>query len=483
MAKHTLMSNSKIKVIIFGTGEYYKRYNKWLELADIVALLDNDSSVQGTFIDGVKVYSPGEVSTFDYDYIYILSLREKEMRSQLLRLGVKSEKIKSWKNFIIDYQYYANKKIKKYFSNKVHCKEEKSDVLFITDNLERTGGNIAGMYMAQAIYDSGYNVTIASYKDGPLRKYDIFDKFEFIIDPNLQVETLADIENINKYKAIVLNTIYLYLMLLRRPTDIPVLWWLHEPRDIYYFISEKEIELIENKNLYIYAVSDFAREAFYSVSKKFKIGILPLGEPDFTRLYRFKQSRRRKRITFGVAGVISQIKGQEILLGAIRKLSTKDLNKSEFWFAGNAESSFGKKIIDEISSLNENIRYLGELGEEEMPKFYNDIDVLIVPSITETLSMTSIEAMMFKKMSIVSSGAGISSFIENLYNGIIFQNKNEEELTKTISYCLNNIDEVKSIGYNARKLYEEMFEFEHFKGSIKEILFRLLSRNVENEDD
>lgn len=105
------MSNSKIKVIIFGTGEYYKRYNKWLELADIVALLDNDSSVQGTFIDGVKVYSPGEVSTFDYDYIYILSLREKEMRSQLLRLGVKSEKIKSWKNFIIDYQYYANKKI------------------------------------------------------------------------------------------------------------------------------------------------------------------------------------------------------------------------------------------------------------------------------------------------------------------------------------------------------------------------------------
>ena len=27
MAKHTLMSNSKIKVIIFGTGEYYKRYN------------------------------------------------------------------------------------------------------------------------------------------------------------------------------------------------------------------------------------------------------------------------------------------------------------------------------------------------------------------------------------------------------------------------------------------------------------------------
>lgn len=30
-----------MKYLLFGTGDYYNRYKKWFESADVVALLDN----------------------------------------------------------------------------------------------------------------------------------------------------------------------------------------------------------------------------------------------------------------------------------------------------------------------------------------------------------------------------------------------------------------------------------------------------------
>ena len=39
-----------MKYIIFGTGEYYKRYKRWFLDRDVVVLLDNDTKKQGKMI-------------------------------------------------------------------------------------------------------------------------------------------------------------------------------------------------------------------------------------------------------------------------------------------------------------------------------------------------------------------------------------------------------------------------------------------------
>lgn len=465
------------KIILFGTGDYYKKYRKWFDKANVIALLDNNVDIQGNRLNDITIYSPNQISSFSYDYIYILSLREKEMRSQLLDLGVDPNKIKSWRNLILDHKWYADKReIVKYNYSLNRNSKTGESILLITDNLERTGGNIAELYMAKALSESGYDVTVASYTDGPLRQDILYKNIQFVIDPNLQVETLEDITDIHKYSVVILNTIYVYMMLMRKPKDIPVLWWLHEPECIYSVVSAEDLNMIDETNLWIFGVSDIARDAFYSRTRKFKIDVLPLGEPDLSRQGYTTKSYSGNQIVFGVSGVISQIKGQEILLKAIQKLSQFDLEKSVFLFAGKAKSTFGKKFIKQISLLkNENVKYIGELGEKEIPKFYNDIDVLIVPSITETLSMTAIEAMMFCKPSIVSTGAGISTFIKDKYNGYIFLNGNIDDLDNKISECIYNPQEVIRIGKNARCLYDDQFGFASFQKRVNEIVMQMIN--------
>lgn len=82
-----------MKIVLFGTGDYYNKYKKWFAPGDIVALLDNNSDKAGLTLDGHPVLLPEKITDLYYDYIVILSVHEKEMRKQLIDLGVEDDKI------------------------------------------------------------------------------------------------------------------------------------------------------------------------------------------------------------------------------------------------------------------------------------------------------------------------------------------------------------------------------------------------------
>ena len=82
-----------MKILLFGTGDYYNRCKKWFENQEVLALLDNSEQKQYTMIDGLKVLPPAEGVVLKYDIIVILSFYVEQMKRQLISLGVKPEKI------------------------------------------------------------------------------------------------------------------------------------------------------------------------------------------------------------------------------------------------------------------------------------------------------------------------------------------------------------------------------------------------------
>ena len=82
-----------MKILIFGAGDYYERYKKWLAQEEILALMDNSPQKQGTEVDGLKVMSPKEAVELPYEKIVILSFYVKEMKRQLIGLKVEEKDI------------------------------------------------------------------------------------------------------------------------------------------------------------------------------------------------------------------------------------------------------------------------------------------------------------------------------------------------------------------------------------------------------
>jgi hypothetical protein len=81
-----------MRVVLFGLGMIYNKYNKYVDKSTIVSLADNDVEKQGTLVNGCKVKSPASIGSEDFDYVIIMSKSIKNMQNQLLEYGISDKK-------------------------------------------------------------------------------------------------------------------------------------------------------------------------------------------------------------------------------------------------------------------------------------------------------------------------------------------------------------------------------------------------------
>lgn len=85
-----------MKIVIFGTGLYYKNRKQSLEeKVEIIAFLDNDINKAGKILDGIEIMSPLKIKTLQYDKILLMSkaTNHAEMIQQLTDLGVGKDEV------------------------------------------------------------------------------------------------------------------------------------------------------------------------------------------------------------------------------------------------------------------------------------------------------------------------------------------------------------------------------------------------------
>lgn len=91
------MEAIKVKrLLVFGCGEMGKRVYKYVSKTRnrVLCYIDNDPQKWGRGIYGKKIISPDQIAELEYEYILIASVYWKEMRQQLLELGVDVKKIR-----------------------------------------------------------------------------------------------------------------------------------------------------------------------------------------------------------------------------------------------------------------------------------------------------------------------------------------------------------------------------------------------------
>ncbi len=243
-----------MRYIIFGTGEYYKRYKRWFRDLDVVALLDNDPQKQGSIIDGRKIITPSHISEYEYDAIVILSFYAKEMKTQLIGLGVPEDKIY---HFFDLHELFMKEKNAK----NDHMTNDKS-ILLLSHDLLLGGPALALYHAALALKKDGYEVVFGSMLDGELKTM-LEDSFiPVIVDRRLQINTMRELPWTGKFDLIICNTINYHVFLSDRDCSIPIIWWLHDARRYYDGIKEDRLKDINTSNMKILSVGPIPAKAF-----------------------------------------------------------------------------------------------------------------------------------------------------------------------------------------------------------------------------
>lgn len=460
-----------MKIVLFGTGDYYNKYKKWFIPDDIVALLDNNPDKAGMVLDGHSVIQPMKIRNLYYDYIIILSVHEKEMRKQLVDLGVEDNKIIASTQLFrhpeltranIEKQIFLPRGISKANFASIN---KQNGILMMSYDLNLNGASLALYYAAICLYDAGYRVVVASWDDGQLRSM-LNDKgIPVIVDQNLELKTAKQIPWIKDFSRIFCNTIVYYIFLSDRDVDARFIWWLHDPEIFYENLDKRILRSIPLKNLHIFAVGDIAENAIKRYIPHVRVEKLLYGIPDV------KPNRKvSKLLEVAVIANVQDYKGQDILIDALKKLTVVELKQIHVRIIGNQNSSYAKNLASEAIQLGKSVEFIPSLNRNQINEVYDELDILVVPSRTDTMPVTAAEAMQHHVVPLLSDVVGTTEYIEDGVNGIIFESENSYDLARKIRWCISHQNSLSMIGDNARDTYDHFFFMNIFKRNFIDII-------------
>lgn len=273
-----------------------------------------------------------------------------------------------------------------------------------------------------------------------------------------------------------------YYVSLAYGLETPTIWWIHEEHAfINSYIKDLYIKKCTSSNILAAAVSLKAQNAVNELLH-LPCSILNLGIED--QYGKFDYENKCETVSFFMPANLLYSKGHDVIAKAITMMSKDYHAKCEFIFAGGYDdiSDYPYQLMQVLSDNYDNVKYLGAIDRLEVFRRMASASCVLAPSRIDTLPTTVVEGMMMGKLCLVSDATGISQYITDGENGLIFKSENPEDLVQKLQYVIDNIDMLKRIGANSRQLYNAYFRADKCYDNVCELI-SIINSNIEERKD
>ncbi len=169
-----------------------------------------------------------------------------------------------------------------------------------------------------------------------------------------------------------------------------------------------------------------------------------------------------ENIVIGFTGRLGREKDLPTLYRAFRRLEKKHPNVV-LLIVGK-----GVPELKRLLKKRKNI-LLVEYTNNIVP-YLQTMDIYVLPSLTETTSISTLEAMSCGLAVVVTPVGALPGYIKNNYNGMFFPKKEPYFLEKKLALLITNPELRKKLGENARKTVIEKFLWEDTIKGIEEAI-------------
>ena len=255
--------------------------------------------------------------------------------------------------------------------------------------------------------------------------------------------------------------------------------------DISTTIWQRKLRMLEGENIYYVACSHWLEnEAKASaLLKGHKVTSIP--NPIDTHIYnRYSKEEARQRlglpqdrrlILFASQRVTTPNKGMDYLIEACRLLGNRTKCQTPYEvviLGGHAE-----ELVELLQLKAHPLGYVND--ERRIVDVYNAVDVFVLPSLSENLPNTIMEAMACGVPCVGFKVGGIPEEIDHKRNGYVADYRNAEDLARGIRWILeesdyealsrNAIQKVahnysqQSVALRYAEVYQQAMAFKHYK--------------------
>lgn len=181
-----------------------------------------------------------------------------------------------------------------------------------------------------------------------------------------------------------------------------------------------------------------------------------------------------KFIFFG--GRFSRIKGVDCLIKAYSILSEEIKNEYKLLLVGDGPEKTTLETLVQDLSISDKVNFIKWLPSSEFIKQMSGCSIFVLPSLSECMPVTLIEAMALGKPVIASNVPGSNDLITQGYNGFLFEKENHCQLSEYITFLISDESLRINIGLNARKTIESRYTFEQIADRYSKIFCLLLEK-------
>ena len=197
------------------------------------------------------------------------------------------------------------------------------------------------------------------------------------------------------------------------------------------------------------------------------------------------KSATKKDIQLLYVGRLSLEKGVLTVLEALNILVNKqgrqDLYLNVF---GKGDEIYERELNDFLrhKNLTHLVTFHGRISQEELIKWYDQADIMLVPSLwQEPFGLVVAEAMARGVPIIASNVGGPAEMITHERNGLLVKPGDEQELAMAITQLVEHPDERNNLSSAARTTVLERFSIEENVRCVEQHLLRAVQRGVYTE--
>jgi glycosyltransferase involved in cell wall biosynthesis len=109
-----------------------------------------------------------------------------------------------------------------------------------------------------------------------------------------------------------------------------------------------------------------------------------------------------------------------------------------------------KKLKKQVSKLKlKNVSFLG--SRKDIPELLSESDIFVLPTTSDTLPISIIEAMLTNQAILTTNCGGIPEIIKDNYSGLIVEPGESKQLAKKLLFLLRNKTTRSELASNAKE--------------------------------
>ena len=184
-----------------------------------------------------------------------------------------------------------------------------------------------------------------------------------------------------------------------------------------------------------------------------------------------KSQEPNTKLALGVVSRLERIKGMDLVVPAFAEV-LKHYPDTQLLIVGDGSlrASMEQQAVE--LGCADHIRWVGRQPQEELPQWYGQMDVVLMPSRSEGFGLTAIEAMACGCVMVASDVGGLPEVVRDGICGLLHRTEDVTDMASKISTLIG--DEALYNQLRAQSLVEvEKYSFERYASAVCDLYKRL----------